>query len=378
MSRPSLRILVAGGFWFLLCAGILVFGTSALYWRAAATVIEGVEARPMPVRMALPERAGGVFEAVRLSGRLAPAQRTTLAFERPGTIVDLAVDEGDEVRKGDELARLDTRLLEAERARLQAERDATAADLELAQRTEQRQSRLERQGFSATQRLDEAQLGRRALEARIGSLNASLASVAVNLEKSVLKAPFAGTIGRRDVDSGAVVAAGSPAVELLETGSPEARIGIPGSLLEQLDPQTRFTVDVDGREVDARLTRIRPDRDPVTNTQIAVFNLTADGQRMPFDGLVHLDLNRWIEGAGFWAPLAILEPAERGLWQIPVAVEEVTAWRLSAVPVTVLHVAEGRAFVAGPLPEGARLVVDGAHRSEAGSLVVPAESPEGR
>ena len=54
------------------------------------------------------------------NGKVVPAQKTMLSFALPGQLIDLRVEVGSTVKKGDVIARLDTSILDAEVAKAQA------------------------------------------------------------------------------------------------------------------------------------------------------------------------------------------------------------------------------------------------------------------
>ncbi len=65
------------------------------------------------------------------SGEVVPAQWTTLSFSQAGTVVDLAVKEGDHVKAGDLIAQLDAVDLKA--SLLQKQAAVQTAEAQLAQ-----------------------------------------------------------------------------------------------------------------------------------------------------------------------------------------------------------------------------------------------------
>ena len=72
--------------------------------------------------------------------------------------------------------------------------------------------------------LDEAQSLYDELENAIAETDAALASVRINLDKSVIYAPFDGRVGNRRVDAGATLAAGQPIVTVIETSAPQVLV----------------------------------------------------------------------------------------------------------------------------------------------------------
>ena len=114
-----------------IAAALVVGGVAAIGARAGdRDVPDPAPATPVATVEVLRESSYPVTRGY--AARLEPARRSDLAFETGGTLVEVRVDEGDEVARGDVVARLDVRELEAERARLGAARRALDADAELA------------------------------------------------------------------------------------------------------------------------------------------------------------------------------------------------------------------------------------------------------
>lgn len=364
MPRPLTLAVVA------LALAAIAAGSWWLHARVEAAPA-AAEPRALPVRTAPLDHADHFVREARYAGRIEPARATTLAFEQPGLVSTIRVDEGDRVAAGEVLARQDTRLRDAERARLVAERAALTARIELATRTERRQSALEGRGFSATQALDEARFTRAQLQAERAAVDAAIARLDVALDKAILRAPFAGTIAGRRLDDGATVASGTPVVELLETGRLEARIGLPPRAAAGIGVGDAVTLEADGRTLDATVAAKRPDLAERTRTLPVRFTLQDPAAAPPTGTLVTLARDQRVDARGFWVPTTVLERAPKGLFQVPLAVPTGQGWRRGAASVEVLFTSSERAFVRGPVPAGAELVLAGAHRVAAGAALTP-------
>lgn len=376
--RRTLRAVVAAAIKLalvVLVGGGVYVGVETLRQRAEARIGDAQsEAALLPVATTRLRPESGYTVEDRFLGRLEPARRAALAFERGGLVTEVLVEEGAVVAAGDPLARLDTAALEAERLRLVAQRAQVAAALDLARRTLERQEALGDRGHASTQRLDEAQLSAAVEAARAEEIAAALARLDVDLAKSVLTAPFAGTIGARAADPGAVVGAGALVVEIHETDAPIARVGVAPSAARDLAPGARATLTIDGALVPARLVAIRPDLDPATRTVTALFEPLRP-TRAAFGATVELRLPRRIDEPGYWVPLAALAEGRRGLWSVLVAATVPgEGARIVRETVEVLHVADERAFVRGTLAPGAALVAGGAHRVAPGQRVLLAHA----
>lgn len=294
------------------------------------------------------------------TGRIAARRASDLGFEQAGLLEQMLVDEGDRVGAGDVLARLDTDLLRAERDRLLAERADVTASLDLARSTLKRVAEVHRQGHASAQAYDEAVSNERSLEAGLNRVTASLAAVQINIEKAELKAPFDGRIERRTADEGTVLAAGTPVLRLLETGTLEARIGMPVAFGAHVEQGGRFLLRNEADAViDGRVKSVNPAVRGETRTVIVSFTV-APGQPVVDGELVSAELIDRRDGTGFWLPLRALTADVRGLWRVYKAVPDAGRGdhRVVLENVQILHVEDDQAFVTGTLEDG-DLVVDG-------------------
>jgi RND family efflux transporter MFP subunit len=297
-------------------------------------------------------------------GRVEGARRTAVGFELTGTVERVSVDEGDRVAEGAPLAALDTARLEAERARLEAERRDAVSRAGFLSRQYDRRANAGSPAFSDAA-VDEARSARDRARAQVERIDAQLRSIAVDLEKSTLRAPFDALVLQRSIDEGQVVGPGTAALVLLEDAPPEARIGLAGPLRRTLAPGQRQTVTVDGTEIPATVIAVVPSRDPATRTVDAILRLETDWRAVDAGDLARLAIPEsvWTEGA--WAPLSALTESARGLFAVYVAVPpedgEAAARRARRYEVEVLHQTAARAYLRG-LPEGAEVVTAGVHK----------------
>lgn len=347
-----------------LAGGALVLGTGYLYSQAAGA--ERVEALPAPIVE--------TFEAVQVSsyaverryaGRIEAARTTELAFETGGTVETILVEEGDTVAAGEVIATLDTRLLEASLTEQRAAREALVAQQEFARVTVNRRQELQGRGFTSQEAFDDARFSLARLTAEIARVDAAISSIEIQLEKTVLRAPFTATVGARQIDEGTAIAGGRAVVSLLEATAPQLRIGLPPEAATALDPAARYTVEVDGRPLLATLDTIRPDLDPTTRTVAVLFTLDDGAGPIPFGQIAELVLSEDVAAEGYWVPVSALQEGIRGLWTVLVVRDEA----VSREAVEVLHVADDRAFVRGALGDGVPIVASGTHRVSPGQSV---------
>lgn len=165
-----------------------------------------------------------------------------VANEVPGTIQDIEFESGQQVEAGDVLVQLDSAVDESAVSTRRAEAKLAAREFR------RLEDLLPRRAVSQAE-YDQAQANLEAAQARVKEAEAQLG-------KKTLRAPFAGTLGLRQVDLGQYLPAGSPIVEInmldpiyVDYTLPErelSRISV-GDQVEvtvAAQPDTRFSGDI--------------------------------------------------------------------------------------------------------------------------------------
>lgn len=151
-----------------------------------------------------------------------PLQETEIRAEVTGYITNIFVEDGAVVTKGQ-------RLYEIDRTRYQAAYDQAKASLEIAkanlsrvQKDLQRYQSLAEQDAIAKQTLDYAATDVNNQRAQVQAAEAAVTTALTNLKRSLITAPFSGTIGISQVRNGALVNAGSTLLNTISSTNPIA------------------------------------------------------------------------------------------------------------------------------------------------------------
>ncbi|WP_299280941.1 efflux RND transporter periplasmic adaptor subunit [uncultured Tateyamaria sp.] len=347
-------------------AGAIWLGSATLASRAAA--VDAPPAAPIATVSALRVSPSDQMPVTRqFYGQVEAAQTVALSFEQSGRLNVLTADEGDRVKAGDVIARLDIRILMAERARLTATRAALEAQAELSRRTTKRQSELRDRGFASEQAVDNVALGLVALEAQMAEVDAALTQVDVQLSQTELVAPFDGRVGARHVDPGAIMAIGTPVLDIQEDTAPLFRVGVDPKLANGLADQPA-TITIDGTDYPTRFVGFRLDLDAQTRTRTALFEIETDDPVYLASGT--LTLTTVLESSGYGVPLRALRDGVRGLWTLIVLEpSEDDLFTARSAAVEVLQIEGDTAYVRGTLSGEALIVPDGTHRLVPGDRV---------
>lgn len=151
--------------------------------------------------------ADGIVEAVRTS---------TIGAQVPGRIVELRVNAGDVVAKGQVLARIDEREAAQGVAATRAQATRTEADLANATVNLERTRKLVAQNFVSRAALDKAQADFDATRAQLDAARASTAQAMTVQGHTVITAPYAGVVAERLVELGDMAQPGKPLLTVFD------------------------------------------------------------------------------------------------------------------------------------------------------------------
>ncbi|MEA5593342.1 efflux RND transporter periplasmic adaptor subunit [Rivularia sp. UHCC 0363] len=425
-----LRYSMLGVLGLMLIVGT-VFGANNLTKTEPQTKKVAV-ARPIPVTTLRAEPVKSYQVLRTYTGEIAAIRTSELGFERGGKLVDVFVKEGDRITSGQSIAKLDVSNLQMQKLQLEAQlaqaqarldeftagprqQDITAAraavedakqQLQLQKTKLKRRKYLYGEGAIAREQLDEIAFGENSLNARlqqaqssldellagtrieqlaaqravVKQLEASISDLQINIAKSTIKAPFSGIISARQIDEGTVVNPGQAVVRLVENISPEARIGMPTTVVNKLRVGSSQTVEINNQTTAARVASILPVVNPSTRTQVVVLKLESSTISQINPGqTVRLKLTDTIPTEGFWLPNKALTQGLRGLWTSYVLTKPKTensntnqdAFVLEQRSIEILHQESDRVLVRGTLQPGDMIVADGIHRLVPGQIVRP-------
>jgi RND family efflux transporter MFP subunit len=203
--------------------------------------------------------------AVRLVADAAPAgagwvaatlQRTdqaTLSTRLAGTVKRVLVTEGSAVASGQ-------LLMELEAGDLLGQLKAAQSGREAAQGYHRRIQALQAQGAATPSELEQA-------ASQLAQAEAAVAAVQGQLAFAQIRAPFAGTVQRRDVQPGAFVGPGQPLLTLEGRGSLELTATLSEAEAAGLPVGRRVAFEADGRVGQAVVIALAPGGDALTHRQ---------------------------------------------------------------------------------------------------------------
>ncbi len=266
-----------------------------------------------------------------------------------GRLTKVAVDEGDTVHAGQELARVASREYASEWARLVQVR----ADRDVASRQAQRDKVLLAEGIIPASRAEASRAHLRALDAELKVVEQTvegLAGEGGNALTYVLRAPVDGRVISRRVAVGEPIESMGVAFVIAQRGGYRLDMRVPAAVADQIEVGDTVVVG----KVTAKVTGRGAALDPATQTVVIRAELPADAGLLPGQRVIASLRLRAPEGALRVPRAAVV--MQSGESHVYVAAGE-GAFR--AVPVTVLGQDATDMTVQGPLSAGDAVVVSG-------------------
>ncbi|MDD2765237.1 MAG: efflux RND transporter periplasmic adaptor subunit [Opitutaceae bacterium] len=164
-------------------------------------------------------------------GSLAAVQGVTVCNELSGVVQQIAFESGGEVKMGDLLVQLDITADEAQLRGLEAQATLARINYDRAQE-------LRRSNTNAQAELD-------ATQAQYQQALAAVDNLKANIAKKVIKAPFAGRLGIRQVNLGQYLAVGTPIVTLQAQDPVYVNFALPQQDVVDLTPGQKVQVMID-------------------------------------------------------------------------------------------------------------------------------------
>ncbi|MBI1392807.1 MAG: efflux RND transporter periplasmic adaptor subunit [Alphaproteobacteria bacterium] len=380
-ARPGLMSAVGAGirrvFSFLFqlsfAAAVLVgvgFILTIIHITSPLAVAQARANNRMPV-VTEPARPEASFDVERrYAGVIEAARAADIGFEVSGRVVEVSIDIGSDVKRGDVLGRLDVVRLSASVSELEARLSEAEANRLQAQQEFDRQRALDAENATSEARVQSARAALASAAASVASLEAQIRSARADLNDAVLRAPFDGVVTARTFDVGDVVQAGAAAIRLVQSSSREARVAMPIDVASELKTGDPARLVWRGRTYEASVKSVVPEVDAASRSATVVVALPAEAT--PAIGeTVTLLLRQTIQQSGYWVPVASLVADLKGLFAVQIAsVTDEGAFRIARAPVQVLYTDGERAFVSGTLQAGDEVVVQGTNRVSPGQYVV--------
>jgi membrane fusion protein (multidrug efflux system) len=260
---------------FLTVAAMVVFLAvigSMKFFQIRAAIAQSMSFQPPPeavtTTVARSEQWPATLESI---GSVVAVQGVTVSADLPGIVGRIAFESGARVRAGDPLVQLDASQERAQLAAAESERRLAALNLE-------RMESLRSKGVVSQAELDRMRAESLQAEARV-------TEIAAAIDRKRIRAPFAGTLGIRQVNLGQYLDAGAPVVSLQALDPIHVDFSVPQADLGRLrvGAEVRVTAEgMAGGEVAGRITAFDAVVDESTrNVQVQATFDNPDGRLRP-------------------------------------------------------------------------------------------------
>jgi len=213
IPRDEPASLPAGGHrrgWLIATAVVVVLAAASFALRSRPPLVE-------VATVAVTGGAGTAGEGITANGYVVARTKASVAAKLAGQLEYLGVSEGSRLRRGEVLARIESGDQQAALAQAQAALAQAQANLDQGRRDLERAQRLAAEQVLSAADLENARTRVDVLDAQVGQARAQVQLAEVGLENTRVRAPFDGTVLRRDAEVGEIVAPASAGGSLTRT-----------------------------------------------------------------------------------------------------------------------------------------------------------------
>jgi RND family efflux transporter MFP subunit len=304
-------------------------------------------------------------------GNVQPKVETKIVAQVSGEVIELSprLAAGGDFRKGDVLLKLDPRDYEIALTRSKAALSRAKAEQRFAAEEASRIESLYRDELASIAQLQNAQRLTSVADAALQDASASVDRAKIDLERTVIKAPFNGRVRSEDVDVGQYVTKGAMVAKVYDTDRLEVRLPLADAQLAYLDSryaQTGLAGDTpanvtltadyagDAQTWDAKLLRTEGDISTKSRFLYVIAEVTetinSNGVRLP----VGLFVDATIEGRSVNNVVSIPRTALRPDSSVMVIDDEE---RLHFRDVSVFKLSDSDAIISDGLASGERISI---------------------
>ncbi|HBZ68556.1 MAG TPA: hypothetical protein DEP35_01890 [Deltaproteobacteria bacterium] len=277
----------------MLCALALTFAACKGETRAKASQTEAVKADAAEVKTTLVRR-GSIVPRITAAGSLLARRESQIGAQVTGRIERVMVSVGDRVEVDQPLFEIDPETYKAALAQAQAGLELARAQREQSEADLGRARALRARDLVPQQQLDRLVTQVAVARAQEKQAFEAVAMARQNLDKTVVRAPYAGSISKRLADEGtmALTMPQTIVVVLQETEVLEARVGIPESQLSLVKPGDSAFLHVQGipDPIETRVSAVSDSIDPATRTYLVKMLVPNPDRSLKAGVFAHVDI----------------------------------------------------------------------------------------
>lgn len=200
-----------------------------------------------------------------------------IAPKMTARIVEIKVNAGDKVKKGDLIAKLDERDIHSQSHAAQAGLAGALAQAERAKADEQRIKSLYSKEAATRQNYDAVVAAAKQAQAAANQAASAANEIRTHLDDASLRAPFDGIVIKRLQEPGDMGLPGVPVVAMQTTQGLRLEAAVPASCAGSYQTGMSVSVRIDtvGQKITGHIDEITPEIDPQTRTQLIKVALPA-------------------------------------------------------------------------------------------------------
>jgi RND family efflux transporter MFP subunit len=321
---------------------------------------------------------GAISQRVSAPGSLVAKRQSQIGTEVTGRILRVHVHEGDRVEEGDPLFEIDPSSYQMALRQAEAGLDLARADRAQMEADLARARTLRKQNVVAQQEVDRLTTALAVSVARERQAAEVLALARHQVERTTVRAPYAGSVAKRLADEGttALVQPQTIVVVLQETGELEAQAAIPESQLSLVQLGDRALLRVEGiaDPIETAVSAVNDSIDPATRTYMVKMRVPNADRQLKAGVFAHVEIHPQEKRDVLLVPPGAIR-TEEGVTRLLVAREG----KAVAVPVEVGLASRDAVEVLDGIAEGEEVIVGEAARSIAPGMrirtVPETESP---
>lgn len=267
------------------------------------------------VSTAVVER-GNLTLTVSSTGVVEPILTIDLKSKASGEIIEIPIEEGDRVTKGQLIAKLDATTTRNAYDQAQADLEVARASLSLAEKEADRQKELFDRGLISELDYENAVLEKERANSTLVKAEASLEDARERLSETVIKSPINGIVLKKYVEEGQIIASGISAVSggtIIATVADLSRAYIKTAVDEidigQIEPGQKATIVAESypdREFFGEVQRVHPQAKDEQN--VTSFDVTIEVDNS--EGLLMAGMNAAVEIVAGHRENVVLVPRE--------------------------------------------------------------------
>jgi membrane fusion protein (multidrug efflux system) len=216
-----------------------------------------------------------------ITGTIQPERRADLRAEVPTTVLQVARENGDTVRRGDLLVRLDDTAIRDALASAESANRAAGLALEQAERQLERMKTLRASGMASAQALDDAEVRRNNAQSDAEAARARVVSARQQMQRTEVRAPFDGVVSDRKVSAGDTAQVGKELLKVIDPSSMRFEGLVSADNIGAVKAGQSVSFRVNGypdQIFTGKVRRVNPAANPTTRQVEVLVDFTGDKQ----------------------------------------------------------------------------------------------------